>query len=256
MKKTAYILAAAVLVATMAGCNSNSGSEEPKGGKVTQIAFQADSPKEDTTEEALTFLKEQVPLFSKYLETRMQYPLTFETETEVDGSIIKAAMYIKDESTACYEATDSSGYTNRNIYSKDMLYVIEGRERMIYTNPTTEEAVKENIAANLLTIDADEAKSFSYVCDYDYFNDVLYKHEIIYNSSGAGTRYFFDENPEELVYIVTNEQTTKITKLKNEVDESVFELPSDYGTMDLNEYYNEYYSEHDHSTCDHDHSQN
>ena len=81
MKKTAYILAAAVLVATMAGCNSNSGSEEPKGGKVTQIAFQADSPKEDTTEEALTFLKEQVPLFSKYLETRMQYPLTFETES-------------------------------------------------------------------------------------------------------------------------------------------------------------------------------
>ena len=64
MKKTAYILAAAMLIAALSGCNSSSGNDgEPaETTKVTQVAFQAEE-KEDTTEEALVFLKEQVPLF-------------------------------------------------------------------------------------------------------------------------------------------------------------------------------------------------
>lgn len=243
MKKPAYILAAALLISALSGCNSNSGDTSeattaPEGGKVTQVAYQAEE-KEDTTEEALAFLKEQVPLFSKYLETRMQYPLTFETEVETEGGTVTAAIYIKDEKNICVSSTDTFGNTTSSIYTPEMTYIVVEADKMIYTSESTEEEVKDLVAANLLKIDADEAKAMEYVNDYDYFNDVLYKHEIIYTQPGVGTHYFFDEHSEELVYIATNDSTTKITKLENTVTESAFELPSGYQTKTLSEYFAE-----------------
>ncbi len=238
MKKTAYILAAAVLIAALSGCNSNSGDngEPAETTKVTQVAFQAEE-KEDTTEEALVFLKEQVPLFSKYLETRMQYPLSFETEIETEEGTATAAIYIKDEKNICLASTDAFGNYTASIYTPEMTYIIVEEDKTIYTRESTEEEVKKLVANNLLKIDVDEAKAMEYVTDFDYFKDVLYKHEIIYSKPGTGTHYFFDEHSEELVYIATNDSTTKITKLKNEVTESAFELPADYKTMTISEYY-------------------
>ena len=238
MKKTAYILAAAMLIAALSGCNSSSGNDgEPaETTKVTQVAFQAEE-KEDTTEEALAFLKEQVPLFSKYLETRMQYPLSFETETVTDEGTVTTAIYIKDEKNMCHASVDALGNYSATIYTPEMTYIVVEADKTIYTKEATEEDVKKLVANNLLKIDADEAKEMSYVTDFDYFNDVLYKHEIIYTKPGTGTHYFFDENTEELVYIATSESTTKITKLNNEVTESAFELPADYKTMTVSEYY-------------------
>ncbi|MBR4111633.1 MAG: hypothetical protein IKK53_01220 [Ruminiclostridium sp.] len=238
MKKTAYILAAAVLIAALSGCNGNSGDNDKPAEttKVTQVAFQTEE-KEDTTEEALVFLKEQVPLFSKYLETRMQYPLSFETETETEDGIITAAIYIKDEKNMCHAAVDAFGNYSATIYTPEMTYIIVEANKTIYTRETTEEEVKKLVANNLLKIDADEAKAMSYVTDLDYFNDVLYKHEIIYAEPGVPTDYYFDENSEELVYIATENSTTRITKLTNEVTESAFELPSGYKTMTIEEYY-------------------
>lgn len=240
MKKTAYILAAAMLIATLAGCNGNSGDSQTtnKDGKVTQVAFQM--PEEpDTTDQAVAYLKTQVPLFAKYLETRMQYPLTFETEVQTAEGTMKAAIYIKDEKNICFSSTDAFGMTNSNIYTPEMTYIVIEEDNIIYTSNSTEEDVKKIVADNLLKIDADEARSMEYVTDFDYFNDVLYKHEIIYEKPGVGTHYFFDEHSEDLVYIATSDSTTRITKLKNEVTESAFELPSDYTTKPLSEYFDE-----------------
>lgn len=238
MKKTAYIIAAALLISALSGCNSNNSTdgEAAETTKVTQVAYQAEE-KEDTTEEALVFLKEQVPLFSKYLETRMQYPLTFETEIETEEGTATAAIYIKDEKNICLSSTDSFGNLTSSIYTPEMTYIVVEEDNTIYTRESVEEDVKKLVANNLLKIDVEEAKAMEYVADFDYFNDVLYKHEIIYTKPGVGTHYFFDENSEELVYIATNESTTKITKLTNEVTESAFELPSGYKMMELSEYF-------------------
>ncbi len=242
MKKTAYILAAAVLIGALSGCSNDTGSAEttttPDNGVHTQVAYEVDE-KEDTTDEAVEFLKTKVPLFAKYLETRMQCPLTFETEVEIDGQVVKTAMYIKDEKNICLSSTDPDGYTSRRVYTPDMLYVVLDRERIVCTNPMNEETIKEIVAANMLKIDVDEAKEMEYVDDYDYFRDVLYKHEIIYTEPGVGTHYFYDENTEELVYIANSNSTTKITCLKNELTESAFEIPSDYVVKDLYEYADE-----------------
>ncbi len=242
MKKTAYILAAALLIGALSGCSGNNdGSADTttvssQSGKVTQVAYQAEE-KEDTTAEALEFLKTQVPLFSKYLETRMQYPLTFETEVETENGTVTAAIYIKDEKNICLSATDSFGKLTKTIYTPEMTYVVVEEDKTIYTKESTEDEAKEIVAANLLKIDADEAKAMEYVDDYDYYNDVLYKHEIIYTQPGVGTHYFFDEHSEELVYIATSNSTTRITKLSNQVTEDAFVIPSDYKTMTLSEYF-------------------
>ncbi len=241
MKKTAYILAAAMLVAALSGCNSNSGNDgEPaETTKVTQVVYQngETEEKEDTTDEALVFLKEQVPLFSKYLETRMQYPLTFETETETENGTVTACLYIKDEKNMCHASTDAFGNYTASIYTPEMTYIVVEEEKTVYTSESTEEEVRKLVANNLLKIDVDEAKAMEYVADFDYFKDVLYKHEIVYTKPGVGTHYFFDEHSDALVYIATSDSTTRITKLKNEVTESAFELPADYKTMTVSEYY-------------------
>ena len=238
MKKTAYILAAAMMIAALSGCNSNNGDDNKPAEttKVTQVAYQAEE-KEDTTDEALVFLKEQVPLFSKYLETRMQYPLSFETEIETENGTATAAIYIKDEKNICLASTDAFGNYTASIYTPEMTYIVVEEDKTIYTRESTEDEVKKLVANNLLKIDVDEAKDMEYVTDFDYFKDVLYKHEIIYTKPGEGTHYFFDEHSEELVYIATSSSTTKITKLKNEVTESAFELPTGYKTMTLREYF-------------------
>ena len=236
MKKTAYILAAAMLIATLAGCDGNSGSDKSKDGKVTQVAFQ--TPEEpDTTDQAVAYLKTQVPLFAKYLETRMQYPLTFETETETENGTVTACLYIKDEKNMCHASTDAFGNYTASIYTPEMTYIVVEEEKTVYTSESTEEEVRKLVANNLLKIDVDEAKAMEYVADFDYFKDVLYKHEIVYTKPGVGTHYFFDEHSDALVYIATSDSTTRITKLKNEVTESAFELPSDYKTMTVSEYY-------------------
>lgn len=237
MKKTAYILAAAMLIATLAGCDGNSGSDKSKDGKVTQVAFQ--TPEEpDTTDQAVAYLKTQVPLFAKYLETRMQYPLTYETEVQTAEGTMKAAIYIKSASEICFSSTDTNGYTSRTIYSGKDVYAISDVDQVIYESKTTKEAVKEVVEENLLKIDYNEACLMTYEASEtpDYYNDVLYKHEIIYSEPGKGVHYYFDVNTDDLVYVVSGETVTKVTRLDNEVSEDPFSLPMSYKTKPLEEY--------------------
>ncbi len=242
MKKTAYILAAVMLIATLAGCDGNSGDSQTtnKDGKVTQVAFQ--TPEEpDTTDQAVAYLKTQVPLFAKYLETRMQYPLTYETEVQTAEGTMKAAIYIKSASEICFSSTNTKGYTTRTIYAGKKVYSIIDEERIIYEGDTTKEAVKEVVENNLLKIDYNEASSMTYETSEtpDYYNDVLYKHEIIYSEPSKGVHYYYDVNTDDLVYVVVKDSVTKVTRLDNEVSEDPFSLPMSYETKSLEEYFAE-----------------
>ena len=115
MKKFWTILAAGALLLTMAGCNteekpSNTGETTKGTGKVTQIVFGEDEqPEEDTTEEALNYLREQIPLYTRYLETRRTIPLSFETAVTNEGARVEAGIYIKDEQTIALTAKDEDG---------------------------------------------------------------------------------------------------------------------------------------------------
>lgn len=243
MKKILALILTGALILTASACGKNeetettettTASDSEQGNKKTQVAFQAPEI-EDTTAEALEYLKTQVPLFSKYLETRMSVPLTFETEITTDKGTAFAGIYIRDDKTVCLSATDETGVSTKTLYLNNKLYYIVDADKAVYSTNYSEENCKEMVEAYLLKISVDDAKACTYVSDYDYFEDTLYKHEIIYSGS-AGTHYFYDENTDELKYIVTDTDVNKIITLNNEITESAFEIPDGYTESDLNEY--------------------
>ena len=238
MKKTAYILAAALLIGALSGCSGNKTPDSTKeNGKVTQVAV-PEIQKNNTTNEALEYLRTQVPLFAKYVEKRNSIPLTYEVEITTEEGTQTASINIRNEKSVSFLATDVYGNHSGTIYTDNMCYVISEEEKTVYHSKVTEATCKELVTVNQMNISVTDAHLFSYETDLDYYNDVLYKHEVINISPDEATHYYFDQQTDELVYIVTGNQVTKITRFQNEVNESAFEIPSDYKSVDLNEYVN------------------
>ena len=238
MKKITIFLATAMIIAALSGCSGNNDTDSSQSGEglVTQIAF-GEPDKEDTTDESVAFLRTKVPLFSRYLEKRMQYPLTYEVEIEVDGGTpTTSGIYIRDDKSLCVTAIDAEGNRQRELYLEDTYYFIDDKEKVVYSLEYSEEGCKEAVGYYLLKIDIEQAQKCSYVDDIDTFRDVTYKHEIIYDENAKPTDYFYDENTEELIYVVSGTTVTKVLNLKNEVTESVFEIPADYTQSTLEEY--------------------
>ena len=235
-------------ILTAAGCGGNkteettestSAAAETTGGstnKVTQVAFE--SPVEDTTEEALAVLEKEVPLFANYLKIRMNTPVTVEaTVTAEDGSELKSGIYIKDDLHAALISEAEDGSVMRVVYSGDMAYQIDENEKIVYYHNTKEENVKEIIGSYLLKINLSDVEKCSFVQDYEDFQGVSYKHEIIYDENSSPSNYYFDENTNEIRYIRIGENVTRFDKVENAIsDESIFEIPSDYKQVSFEEY--------------------
>lgn len=238
MKKTAYILAAVLLIGALSGCSGNETPDSTKeNGKVTQVVFQKPEEK-DTTNEAIEYLRTQVPLFAKYVEKRNSIPLAYEVEVTTEEGTQTASVYIRDEKSISFLATDVDGNNSGTIYADKMCYVFSEKDNTLYQSEVSNDTCKELVDSNMLKIDIDDAKEMAYAADTDYFNDVLYNHEVISSPGNPVTHYYFDQQTDELVYIVTGNQVTKITKFQNEVNESAFEIPTDLNVIDLNEYVN------------------
>lgn len=238
MKKIIAVLLTSALLLTAAGCGKEdeTKNESSETTKVTQVAFQSPEEEDDTTAEAVEYLKTQVPLFSKYLETRMQLPLTYEVNIETPEGTQFVGMYAKDDSTLAHVVTGTDGSTETVIYTPEKLYYIIDADKTVYVSDYSEENAKEAVSASMLRINADDAKNSRYISDYDYYNNVLYKHEIIYTDGYAESHYFYDEATDALKYIVTGDMVTEVVALSNEVDETKFEIPEDYAESDLNAY--------------------
>jgi len=238
MKKIALAFITAALVLATAACNTAEKPEETtkdSDGKVTQVVYSAPE-EEDTTEEAIEFLKTKIPLFARYLETRRSVPLTFETEVTTPDTHEIAGIYIRDEKSIATSAIDDWGNELRAVYMDNMLYLVVDAEKTIYTSESTEESIKGVVDSYRLKIKLSDAESYNYVDDTEYYDDVLYKHEIIYSKAPNPTHYFYDEKTNELKYIVSGESETKVLTLANIVKEEMFELPADYERVDIEEY--------------------
>lgn len=241
MKKIASIIAAAALILTAAGCNGENAdtaetttAAESTSGKVhSQVVY---GDEEDTTAEALDYLRDKIPLYVKFMEKRMQYPLTFETSISESGeSLGSAGIYIRDEQSMAVSATDASGNTTKVIYKDGMVYQIESSEKAVYSRDYSVEGAKSLVSEYLIKIKKSDVEKCSFVDDYEDVDGVTYKHEIIYQADGSPTNYYYDENTDEIVFIRTGEQISKVEKLENAVDESVFEVPADYEMKDFSE---------------------
>lgn len=244
MKKIISIIAAAALILTAAGCNGENDKEETttaaestSGKTHSQVVYGGDE--EDTTEEALEYLRGYVPLYVKFMEKRMNYPLTFETSISESGEALgTAGIYILDDHTLATSSTTSDGETVRVVFKDGMVYQIESATKTVYSREYTEENAKSLVSDYLIKIKLSEVEKCTFADDYEELNGVTYKHEIIYDAESNPVNYYYDESTEEIKCIRAGEQISEVLRLENTADESVFEIPSDYEMKDFSEYGN------------------
>lgn len=238
MKKFLAILTAGALLLAAAGCGTeekpSDTSETTKGnGNVTQIVFgEEEQPEEDTSEEALNYLRERIPLYTRYLETRRSIPLSYETAITGEGARVEAGIYIKDEQTITLTAKDEDGNLLRVVYRDGMAYEISEAERTVTYMKYGEDRAKELVASYRLKLSLRDVQKCSYVDDYDELNGVIYKHEIIYDEGGNPTNFYYDEETEALRFIRVGEEISEVLVLSSELTESMFEIPTDYTMVD------------------------
>lgn len=242
MKKIISIIAAAALILAAAGCNgetdtaetTTAAGETTSGKTHTQVVYGGEE--EDTTEEALEYLRGYVPLYVKFMEKRMMYPLVFETSiTESGESLGSAGIYILDDHTLATSSTTPAGEAVRVVFKDGMVYQIEDATKTVYSREYTEENAKSLVSDYLIKIKLSEVEECSFADDYEELNGVTYKHEIIYTADGEPSNYYYDETTEEIKYIRVGEQISEILRLENTVDESAFEIPPDYEMKDFSE---------------------
>jgi len=235
MKKLLLAFLTSALILTAAGCGEEK-KEETKNDGSDKVSQSINFGGEDTTDEAVAYLKTVVPYFSKYLETRMEYPLTYEAEITTAEGTQFAGIYIRDESSMVISAVNLFGSESKTIYTADKMYSVDGVEKIIYSGDYKEENSKRVVSANLLKIDVEQAKSCDYTSGEKTYNGVNYKHESI-SMGGATVDYYFDMNTGDLKYVVSDGSETKVLVLENKVKESAFDLPEGYKEATLEEYY-------------------
>lgn len=243
MKKVIAALCTAALIISAAGCSNE--KEEPKTTgtgethKVTEVVY-GTPEEEDTTQEALDYLRNEVPLYVKFMEKRMSIPLTLETEITQNGELLgTSGIYIRDDHTLATIATDSQGNTTRVIYIDGKAYQIDDSAKIVYYTDYSEDSAKSLVSDYLIKIKLSDVEKCSFVDDYEDLNGVTYKHEIIYQQDGTPSNFYYDENTEEIRFVRAGEQISEILKLENTADDSKFEIPADYEQKDFAEYYSQ-----------------
>lgn len=238
MKKILLAFLASALILTTAGCGGgdNKDSSETSGKKkVTQVAYEAPE-EEDTTKEAIEYLKNQLPLYSKYLEIRRGIPLTFETETTTPEGHEIAGLYIRDDSSIAIRSTDDDGNKLTTIYMDSKFYIVSDKDKTIYSVTYPKDEIQEIVENNRLKIRLSDAQLFTYEAKATDYKDVAYNSELIYTTSDTPAEYYFDKATDELKYIVTGNTEIKILAINNTVTDEVFTLPEDYANATVNEY--------------------
>lgn len=241
MKKvlSAFLIA---FILTAAGCGNNQAEEttqnttKGENGKVTNVVYE--NPVQDTTKEALVVLEEKVPLFAKYLKTRMSTPMTVETSAVLEnGSTFTGGVYIKDEVTAALTSNVSDGTSSKVIYSKDMAYQIDDSTKTVYYLKQSEDVTKDIVGQYILKIDIEDVNKCTFERDTAELDGVTYNREIVHDGNGGTSEYYFDTATDNIRYIKSGENLNKFEKLENAIaDESIFEIPADYEQVSYEEF--------------------
>lgn len=241
MKKILSIISAFAVILSMAACGSENKAEETKesGGKVTQVVFGDDSPKEeegDTSKEAIEFLKENHPYFyDNFFSVRNNIPLSFISSTKIgDEEAVVTEIYVKDEDTMTIVGNDALGRRTRIVHDKDTAYQIYDEEKKLYKKVYDEETVKTLVANTTMKPQYSVVSESGYSFADREYDGKTYSCYVIsaYNPYVEGyvsTEYYFDKETKEIKYIVSQGSVSEVVLLSNEIsDESVFDIPTDY----------------------------
>lgn len=240
MRKFLAISAVLAMLLTAAGCGGTektpeeSTSTSKTGGVVTQII--GAEPEEDTTDEAIAYIKEKAPLFAAFIEKRRQIPLAFETSVTTKDGTFKTAIYIKGEHDLVNSVTDQDGNETRTVYSDGKAYNIVDKEKTVYYTDYANEEMAKLVEAYQLKISLAEAEGTVYVCDEQELDGVMYDHVSLHTPSSDPANYYFDKETGDLRFIESSGELGEVLILDGNVPDSVFEIPADYEQVDYQQY--------------------
>ncbi len=245
MKKTAALLALLAIFA-ISGCNSDNKKPDSQTGnttttadenKVSEVAFKA-SERELVSDEALHFLSENVPLYSKYVQKRMSIPIILETKITSDSGTLYRNLYIKEDESVSTYAKNYDGSESTVIYALSGCYFIENSTSTAYKFSYKENVIKDQMKQFQYSITMDSLKAVTETASdaTATYNGEEYNIESITDDTGK-TTYYFDKKTEELRYIVSGDTVTEILKLQAaNPDEKYFKIPDGFAVKDFNEY--------------------
>lgn len=245
MKKILSIISALAVILSIASCGAvNKPAEETteetkkSGGKVTQVVVGGDNIEKegDTSKEAIEFLKKYQPYFyDNFYSKRNQMPLAYISSTKVgEGEAVTTEVYVKDEATMVIIGKDALGRKTRIIYDNNKAYQIYDEEKKLYKKDISEELLKTTIENSMMKTKYSSVSESRYETVSKDFEGKSYTCCIIssydnYSQEYTDTEYYFDNETNEIRYIVLQGAVSEVKLLSNEIpDESIFDIPVDY----------------------------
>lgn len=226
MKKLLAIILALALCASFAACGKK--TEAPAAGGEPQ-------PEQSAPVAAAYTTGDYTKAFAKEMGNLAKGPFRMAMKTTVDyegtASDVDMTMYVDGENKMAVDMT-LDGQAMRIVYKDGDGYILFDSEKMAMKAG----AVDVDDALESVTDVTDDADDAVFTGGTEDIDGKSYVWEEIEDSD---TKMYFDESTGALKYIKSvsdgQESTTEITAYDNNVDASVFEIPSDYEIVDLSE---------------------
>ena len=122
------------------------------------------------------------------------------------------------------------------VYKDNTTYVISHADKMYMTSEGKDEEMLSEDMGIISKEDLQELETAGYERGKEEINGIEYEYEEYKDEEGLTERYYFEGN--DLKYIKTIQEgeddlIVKVLELSSEVDDSVFEIPSDYEKIEM-----------------------
>lgn len=267
MKKIIAALTALMLCGTMlTACGAKTGDADETTAAETTTAAEAETTAAETEAEteseteaeteaapseadntmlnpelqaALEVLDKETPVYANYLRESAKLPVcntfAYDTETE-DGTqhMEMTVIMINSTKVAVKTVTDSEAMDiimNGNDYyvvmpnEKAALYMTIPDEDLAATADSLESSMAPQFDASKATFELGEGE----------INGETLSYEKVTTEDGTELYFYYEAGTMDIKYLVSADTVMEMTEFTHDVDESVFDIPSDYEITDLSE---------------------
>lgn len=261
MKKILSVLLASLVLAA-AGCGGNEATtttttEAPAADATTTTAAVEEA--EQTEEEAIdpgvfgvdSLLNEDMlafidtvktsgaPIYADYLTQSSLLPtaMGFSYEADITGtgtnSVVTMEIYMSSMDKMAIKTVTDGVASDIIIKDKTMYMMSDGEKTALYT--TLDDAAMTQMADTMTASvkPAFDAEAATYESGTEEFNGTEYLYEKITTAEAGDIIVYADTATKDVKYLVSGGMTMEMTLLTHDVNDSVYEIPSDYTIIDM-----------------------
>lgn len=254
MKKFIALLTAAAMILTLSSCTSEPAEtttttaaatpadtttpEETDAPEETEAPEETDAPA--ASGDPMEILKANVPIYANYLEeqTTLPFRIGFAYEADLYGTGVASSITMEtivksSEEMAVLTAAD--GTEQWVIINKDRYYMVSPAEKTalyMEIDDATRAQLTETMASGLSNAVMFDAANATYETGTEEYNGTEYLFEKISAPEMEATVYA-DPATKEVKYLISKGITMEVTAVTHDVDDSIFEIPSDYTLVSM-----------------------